>query len=74
LTGDSAPVEPRNEDLTWQTDGTAIKFENDSGQAAVWFMNGTTLQSAVSPGNPGPAWHIKASGNFYSDSMVDLLW
>ena len=31
-------------------------------------------QCCASPGNPGPAWHIKALGNFYSDSIVDLVW
>ena len=74
MTGDSIPFEPANQDLTWQTDGTAIKFENDNGQAAVWFMNGTTWSAAPAPAIRGPTWHIKASGDFYTNSIVDLLW
>jgi hypothetical protein len=55
VVGDSTPFEPAKADLTWQTDGNAIEFENDSGQAAIWLMNGTTLTSGATPGNPGPS-------------------
>ena len=44
--------------------GTAIKFENDNGQALMWVLNGTTLVGSANLGNPGPSWHIKASGDF----------
>ena len=34
-------------DLLWQ---------NDSGQVAIWEMNGTTVIGAAAIGNPGPSW------------------
>jgi hypothetical protein len=36
--------------------------QNDSGQAAIWLMNGTTPVSEIlAAGNPGPGWHIHAA-------------
>jgi serralysin len=38
-----------------------ILWQNDSGQASTWLMNGTTPVSEVLVGdNPGPSWHIHA--------------
>ena len=39
-------------DLVWQ---------NDSGDATIWLMNGTSVISGPGLGNPGPSWHIKVS-------------
>ena len=62
-------------DLLWQTDRNTIAFENDSGEAASWAINGTAVRSAPpSLGNPGPNWHVKASGDFNGDGNPDLLW
>jgi hypothetical protein len=41
-------------------DGKAdILWQNNNGQAAVWFMNGGTpiFETGVG-GNPGPDWHV----------------
>ena len=39
-------------------------------------MNGSTLLSNSPAGsfNPGPTWHIKATGDFNGDSKSDILW
>jgi hypothetical protein len=28
----------------------------------------------ASLGNPGPAWHVKGSGDFNGDGFADILW
>jgi ELWxxDGT repeat protein len=42
-------------DLLWQ---------NSSGEVAVWELNGTSVLSGASLGNPGTGWHVKATGRF----------
>jgi hypothetical protein len=52
-----------------------ILFQNDSGQAAVWLMNGTTPFSEQLVGaNPGPSWHVVGTGDFNGDRDSDILW
>ena len=53
-------------DLAWQ---------HDSGQAAVWLLNGTSFASggAVGP-NVGPSWHLQGDGDFNADARSDFLW
>jgi hypothetical protein len=36
---------------------TDILLQNDSGEIAIWEMNGTTVIGGGSLGNPGPSWH-----------------
>jgi hypothetical protein len=44
-------------------DGYAdILWQDTSGQAAIWEMNGTNvIGSGAVGGNPGPSWHIFAA-------------
>jgi hypothetical protein len=49
-------------------------WQNDSGEAAIWEVNGTTVVAAASLGNPGPSWHVKGTGDFNGDSFSDVLW
>ena len=35
-----------------------IRWQNDSGEVAIWDMNGTTVIGGDSLGNPGPSWHV----------------
>jgi hypothetical protein len=44
-------------------------WQNDSGEAAIWEVNGTTVVAAASLGNPGPSWHVKGTGDFNGDSF-----
>jgi len=49
-------------------------WQNDSGQAAIWLMNGTTRVSLGAPGSMGNEWHIKGIGDFNGDGKSDVLW
>jgi hypothetical protein len=52
-----------------------ILWQSDSGQAALWFMSGTTLVNGAAAGsNPGPSWHVKGPGDFDGDGKADILW
>ena len=53
-----------------------ILWQNTSGQAAIWLMNGTTPTSeAVAGPNPGPSWKvIGATGDFTDNGKSDILW
>jgi len=54
---------------------TDILWRSDSGQAAVWLMNGLTQLSGGGAGpNPGPSWQAKAAGDFNADGKADVLW
>ncbi len=52
-----------------------IVWQNNSGQAAIWTVNGLSQTGgATVGGNPGTAWHLKASADFDGDGKADLLW
>jgi hypothetical protein len=51
-----------------------ILFQNDSGEVAIWEMNGTTFIGGGSIGNPGPTWHVIATGDFNHDGYSDILF
>lgn len=53
----------------------SILFQNASGQAAIWNLNGIDVSGggAVTP-NPGPAWTAVGRGDFNNDGHADLLW
>jgi hypothetical protein len=51
-----------------------ILWQNTSGQAAIWEMNGTSVIGENLVGaNPGPSWHAIATGDFNSDGYADIL-
>jgi len=47
----------------------------ESGEARVWFMNGTALdhQAAITP-TPDPGWALVGVGDFNGDGKPDLVW
>ncbi len=52
-------------------------YQPSSGNVAVWYMNGTTVQgdgylSRNVPGSQG--WQLKGTGDFNRDGHIDLLW
>ena len=52
-----------------------ILWQNTSGQAAIWDMNGTNVVGGgtCSP-NPGPSWNAIGTGDFNDDGHSDILW
>jgi len=52
-----------------------VLWQNDSGQAGLWLMNGATILSGPTVGgNPGTSWHVIGSGDFNGDGYADFLW
>ena len=52
-----------------------ILWQNVSGQAAIWEMNGTNIiGSALVGANPGPSWKEIATGDFNGDGHSDIMW
>ena len=49
-------------------------FQNNNGEADIWELNGTSLIGGGSLGNPGPSWHVRATGDFNGDGCADILW
>ena len=56
-----------SDDLLWQ---------NTSGQASIWDMNGNALVGGgpVSVANPGPSWKAIGMGEFDGGGVDDILW
>ena len=69
VTGPAAPSDFNDDgfsDILWQ---------NASGQAAIWEMNGTSVSGcALVGGNPGPSWKEIGTGDFNGDGFADILW
>jgi VCBS repeat-containing protein len=63
-------------------DGKAdILFQNDSGAAAIWLMDGTQIKNGGSSqfniagtAGPGPTWHIVGARDMNADGHADILW
>jgi ELWxxDGT repeat protein len=52
-----------------------ILWQNNSGQVAIWLMNGAAPFSEVLVGaNPGPSWQVVGAGDFNGDHDADILW
>jgi hypothetical protein len=52
-----------------------ILWQNTSGQAGVWLLNGAsaTLEALVGD-NPGTSWKAIGTGDFDGDGHADILW
>jgi hypothetical protein len=50
-------------------------LQNDSGQAAIWQVGGTSIANAsVIVPTPGPSWSLVGSGAFLAGDANDLVW
>ena len=50
-----------------------LLLQNSSGEPFIYEMNGTSVAGGGSLTNPGPSWHIKATGDFNDDGYADIL-
>ena len=85
IAGGSQLVGP-NPGPSWTAIGTGdfnhdghsdILWQNASGQAAIWELNGTNQiagGSALVGPNPGPSWTAIGTGDFNDDGHSDILW
>ena len=54
---------------------SGILWQNSSGQAAIWDMNGNNVVGGGTvSSNPGPSWHAIGTGDFYDNGHSDILW
>jgi methionine-rich copper-binding protein CopC len=68
----AAPLKVRYD---FDSDGHSdILLQSDSGQAAVWLMNGTSILANGNVGAADPTWHVKSAGDFDGDGKADILW
>jgi len=68
----------------WQPFGTGdfngdgfadiLWLNTSTGQAVVWFVNGTSVIGGGSPGSAPPVWKIAETGDFNGDSKSDIVW
>jgi uncharacterized protein YkwD len=65
---------PMSGDFNTDLDSDILWWE-DSGQAAIWTMNGLA-QLGGNPvgGNPGTTWRVKSAADFNDDGTADILW
>jgi serralysin len=50
-------------------------WQNASGQAAIWTMDGMNLTGGATVGpNPGRSWHAEDAADFNGDGKADILW
>jgi hypothetical protein len=68
-------------DPSWHVVGTgqengeaAIIWQNTSGQAGIWLMNGATPVAEAGLLNAGTGWQIIGTGDFNNDGNSDLLF
>jgi len=56
-------------------DGKAdILWRNTSGEAVIWFSNGTSVTAAQDLGNVPTTWSIAGTGDYNGDATTDILW
>ncbi len=51
-----------------------LLFQNTSGAASIWLMNGATPTSQQTVATPPSDWQLITTGDFNGDAKSDLLW
>jgi FG-GAP-like repeat len=51
-----------------------VLLQNLDGTPQIWLMNGASATSMTSIVNPGPTWHLDATGDVNLDGKADLIW
>jgi hypothetical protein len=46
----------------------------DTGDVAVWLLDGTSLSNAGKAGTAALSWHMKGLGDFNNDGKTDIVW
>src|SRR5262249_19771208 len=49
-------------------------LNNNTGQAVIWLLNGTSVIGGGSPGSVASPWTIAETGDFNGDGKSDILW
>ena len=75
------------EDVRWKMAGVAdfdldgkqdiLWHHTNSGEAVLWYMNGTVLRSGTftdPPGLPDTSWRMVAVGDYNADQKPDIVW
>lgn len=53
---------------------TDILWRHNSGDVAIWFMDGTSVSSIGGPGTASSDWQINGVGDFDGDRKADIFW
>jgi hypothetical protein len=60
--------------FAWRVRGQGVANDSQSGTVAIWFLNGTPVQSTASLGAVPSTWSIVQTGDYDGNGTTDILW